>query len=106
LIPEEPIISDLEADALGLYNPPITDLSAPIVIQVRPYEHQTMSQAAMKTNVATYLGNTHISSMAVTIGGVPSLNQPLSVQATMVLTASTSGNGLISSMAMITSPFT
>jgi hypothetical protein len=103
---EEPIISDLGVEALGLYNPPITDLSVPIVVQVQPYEHQVVSQAAMETNVATSSGNTHISSMTVTTGGVPPPNQPSSVRATMVSTASTSGNGLILSMVAITAPFT
>jgi hypothetical protein len=106
LILEEPIISDLRVEALGLYNPPITDLSVPIVIQVQPYERQVVSQEAMETNVATSSGNTHISSTTVTTGGVPPPNQPSSVWATMVSTASTSGNGLIPSMAAITAPFT
>jgi hypothetical protein len=106
LILEEPIISDLRAQALGPYNPPITDLSMPIIVQVQPYERQVVSQAAMETNVATSSGNTHISSMTVTTGGVPPPNQPSSVQTTMVSTASTSGNGLIPSMAVITAPFT
>jgi hypothetical protein len=65
-----------------------------------------VSQAAMETNVATSSGNTHISSTTVTTGGVPPPNQPSSVWTTMVSTASTSGNGLIPSMAAITAPFT
>jgi len=72
---EEPIISDLGAQDLGLHNPPITDLSTPIVVQVQPYKCQVVSQAAMETNVATSSRNTHISSMTVTTGGVPPLNQ-------------------------------
>jgi hypothetical protein len=79
LILEEPIIFYLGTKSLGLYNPPITDLSAPIIIQVQPYERQVMSQAAMETNVSTSSGNTHISSMDVTIGGVLPRNQPSSV---------------------------
>jgi hypothetical protein len=39
LIPKEPIISDLRVEALGLYNPPITELSVPIIVQVQPYVH-------------------------------------------------------------------
>jgi hypothetical protein len=35
---EEPIISDLRVEALGQYNPPITDLSMPIVVHVLPYK--------------------------------------------------------------------
>jgi hypothetical protein len=78
----------------------------PIVIQVQPYECQIVSQAMMETNVATSSGSTHISSMAITTGGVLPPNQPSSVWATMVSTAFTLGNGLILSMVMITTPFT
>jgi hypothetical protein len=106
LIPEEPTIFDLRAEALGPYNPPITDLSTPIVVQVKPYERQVVSQAAMETNVATSSGNPHIPSTTVTTGGFLPPNQPSLVQTTMVSTASTSGNGLIPSMAGITAPFT
>jgi hypothetical protein len=60
----------------------------------------------METNVATSSGNTHIYSTTVTTGGVPPPNQPSLVRATMVSTASTSGNGLIPSMVEITAPFT
>jgi hypothetical protein len=60
----------------------------------------------METNVATSLGNTHIPSTAVTKGGVPLPNQPSPVWTTMVSTVSTSGNGLIPSMVVITTPFT
>jgi hypothetical protein len=73
---EETIISDLRVESLGLYNPPKTYLSVPIVVQVQPYERQVVSQAAMETNVATSSGNTHISSMTVTTRGVLPLNQP------------------------------
>jgi hypothetical protein len=89
LIPEEPIIFDLEAQDIGPYNPPITNLSVSIIVQVQPYERQVVSQAVMETTAATYSRNTHISSMAVTTGGVPPPNQPLSIQTTMVSTAST-----------------
>jgi hypothetical protein len=106
LIPEEPTISNLGAEALGLQEPPNTDLSTPIIVQVYPYEHLIVSQAAMEENAATSLGNTHISSTILTIGGAQPPNQPLSVRATMVSTTSTLGNGLIPSMAAITAPFT
>jgi hypothetical protein len=102
---EEPIISNLEAEDLGPYNPPIIDLSAPIVIPVLPYKHPVVSSTTMEANVATSSGNTVISLMNVTTGGVPPPNQPSSVQATMPLTASTSGSGLIPSMVVITTPF-
>jgi hypothetical protein len=50
---EEPTISDLGAEALGSYNPPVTDLSVPIVVQVVPprvthREHQIVLQATME----------------------------------------------------------
>jgi hypothetical protein len=103
---EEPIISDLGAEALGPYNPPITDLSMPIIVQVLPYERQVVSPATMEANTATSSGNTHISFTTVTTGGVPPPNQPSLVWATMVSTASTLGSGLIPSMVAITAPFT
>ena len=53
LFMEEPIISDLEAEALGPYNPPITDLSTPIIIQVLPYERLVVSPATMEAHTAT-----------------------------------------------------
>jgi hypothetical protein len=106
LILEEPIISDLRAQALGPYNPLITDLSTPIIVQLQPYERQVVSQAAMETNAATSSGNTHIPSTTVTTGDVPPPKKPSLVQTTMVSTASTSGNGLILYMATITSSFT
>jgi hypothetical protein len=78
----------------------------PIIVQVLPYERQVVSQETMEANTATSSGNTHISFTTVTTGGVPPPNQPSSVWATMVSTASTSGSGLIPSMAAITAPFT
>jgi hypothetical protein len=106
LIIEEPTISNLGVEALGLYNPPITYLSAPVIILVDPYKRQVVSQVVMNTNVATSSGNPHTPSTAVTTGGFPPLNQPSPVWTTMVSTASTSGNGLILSMVAITTPFT
>jgi hypothetical protein len=106
LILEEPIISDLRAEALGPYNPPITNLSMSIIIQVLTYEHQVVSPTKMEENAATSLGNTNISFMVVTTGGVPPPNQQSSVWATMVLNSSTSSSVFILSMAMIIAPFT
>jgi hypothetical protein len=106
LILEEPTISDLGAEALGLYNPLITDLSTPIIVQVDPYECQVVSQATMMTNAATSLGNTHTPSMTLTTGGFPPPNQSSPIQTTMVSTTSTLSNGLIPSMTTITAPLT
>jgi hypothetical protein len=106
LILVKPTISNLRLEAIGPYNPPITDLSAPIIIQVKPYERQVVSQATMDKNVATYSRNPHIPSTAVTTGGFPPPNQPSSVWTTMVSIASTYGNGLIPSMEVITAHFT
>jgi hypothetical protein len=44
---EEKIFFDLREEALGPYNPPITDLSMPIVIEVLPYKCQVVSQETM-----------------------------------------------------------
>jgi hypothetical protein len=98
---EEPTISDLGTEALVPYEPPITNLSVPIIAQVYPYECQIVSQAAMETNVVTSSGNYHIPSMTITTRDVPPSNQSLSVS-----TTSTSGNRLILSIAEITAPFT
>ena len=51
--PKKHIVIDLGAKALGHYNPPITDLSMPILIQVvpprvTPYERQIVLQEAME----------------------------------------------------------
>jgi hypothetical protein len=78
----------------------------PIVVQVKPYERQVVSQEMMETNAATSSGNSYIPSMTVTTGGFPHPNQPSPVQTTMVSTIYTSGNVLILSMAPITAPFT
>jgi hypothetical protein len=65
-----------------------------------------VSQATMETNAATFLGNPHTPSTTVTIGCFLPPNQLSPVQTTMVLTTSTSVNGLIPSMVTITAPFT
>jgi len=105
LILEEPIIFYLGAEALGPYNPPITDLSMPIV-QVLPYKRPIVSPTTIEENVATSSRKTNISFTNVTTGGVPPPNQPSSVRATMVSTASTPGSSLIPSMVAITTPYT
>jgi hypothetical protein len=65
-----------------------------------------MSQAMMETNATTSSRNPHIPSTTVTAGGFLPPSQLSPVCTTMVLTASTSGSGLIPSMAAITSSFT
>jgi hypothetical protein len=79
LILEEPTIYELREKSLGLYNPPITDLSVPIVVQVQPYERQVVSQATMENNAATSSRNTDISYTTFTTGGVPPPNQLSSI---------------------------
>jgi hypothetical protein len=86
---EEPTISDLGAEALGPFNPPITDLSVPLLVQVVPprvthHECQIVLQAAMEANVATSSGSPHTPSMTATTGGIPPPNPPSSVRTTMV----------------------
>jgi hypothetical protein len=58
LNPEEPTISKLGAEALVPLNPPINDLSVPLLIQDSPprvthHERQIVLQVAMEENVAT-----------------------------------------------------
>jgi hypothetical protein len=60
----------------------------------------------MEKNVSTSLGNTNTPSTAVTTRFLPPPNKSSSVRTTMVSTASTSSNGLILSMTMITATFT
>jgi hypothetical protein len=60
----------------------------------------------MEKNVSTSSGNPHIPSTTITTGDFLPPNQPSLVWITMVSTASTSVNGLIPSMAVITAPFT
>jgi hypothetical protein len=98
-------------EALGPVNPPITDLSVPILVQVvpprvTPYEHQIVLQEAMEENVATSSGSPHTPLMTATTGGILPPNPPSLVWTTVVSTPSTSGSGLIPSVVMTTAPFT
>jgi hypothetical protein len=98
--PEEPTISDLGAEALGLANPPITDLSAPVLVQVvpprvTPYERQILLRAAMEANDATSSGSPRTLISATTTGGMLPPKPPSSVHTIVVSTPSTSGSGLI-----------
>jgi hypothetical protein len=106
LILKEPTIFYLRVEDLGVYKPLIIDLSMPIIVQVKTYECQVVSQVAMETNATTSSGYPHIPSTTITTGGFPPPNKPLLVCTTMVSIASTSGNGLIPSIVVITSPFT
>jgi hypothetical protein len=105
LILEEPNIFDLRTEALGPYNPPIINLSMPIIVQALPYECLVVSPTTMEEKTTTSSGNIDIPFTTLTIGGVPPLNQPSLVLATMVSTVSTSGSGLIPYMLTITAPF-
>lgn len=60
----------------------------------------------MEANVATSSRSPHTPSTTATNGGVPPPNSPSQVRTIMVSTASTSGSGLISSMATNTPLFT
>lgn len=104
--PKKPTISELEEEALDPPKTLTTDLSVPIIIQIYPYGHQTVSHPAMETNVATSSRNSSLPTTTVTTGGVPPPNPSLLVQATMVSTASTLSSGLILSLAAATAPFT
>jgi hypothetical protein len=73
---EEPTIFDLGAEDLDPYNPPINDLSVPLLIQLSPprvthHEHQIVLQVAMEENATTSSGSPHTPSTIATNGGVP-----------------------------------
>jgi hypothetical protein len=81
---EEPTISNLGAEAPRMTNPPITDLSVPILVQVvplrvTPYERQIVLQVAMEANVATSSRSPHTPLTAATTEGIPPPNPPTSV---------------------------
>jgi hypothetical protein len=103
--PEETTILDFGVKSLGPLEIPTTNLLAPIIVPIHPYECQTMSHVEMETNVVTPYGNSSIPTMVFTTGEFPPPNPPSLVRATMVATASTSHNGPISSMAVATTPF-
>jgi hypothetical protein len=103
---EEITILDFGEKALGPTKTPNTNLLAPIIVLIHPYECQTVSHTAMETNVVTPSRNSSIPTMVVTTGEFPPPNPPSLVQATMVSTTSTSHSGLIPSMAAATTPFT
>jgi hypothetical protein len=103
---EETTILDFGVKDLGPPETPTTDLSAPIIVPIHPYECQTVSHAAMETNVVTPSGNSSIPTTVVTTGEFPPPNPPSLVRATMVSTTSTSHSGLIPSMVVATTPFT
>jgi hypothetical protein len=65
-----------------------------------------VSHTTMETNVVTPSGNSSIPTTVVTTGELSSPHLPLSVQATMVLTATTSHSGPNPSLATATTPFT
>jgi hypothetical protein len=72
---KEITFSDLGVEYLRPFNPPITNLSVPILVQVfpsrvTPYKCQIVLQEAMEENVATSLQSPHTPSIATTIGGV------------------------------------
>jgi hypothetical protein len=108
---EEPTVYDFGVESLELTNPPITELSAPILVQFVPprvthHERQIVLQEAMEANVATSSGSSHTPSMNASTGGIPPPNPPSLVWTKMFSTTSTSGSGLIPSTMMTTAPFT
>jgi hypothetical protein len=103
---EESTILDLGAKYFGLVETSTNDISTPTIILIHPYECQTVSHAAMETNVVTPFGNSSIPTTIVTIGEFSPPNPLSPVRATMVSTASISHSGLIPSLAAATTPFT
>jgi hypothetical protein len=69
-------ILDFGAKYLGPPETPTTDISSPIIVLIHPYECQTVSHTAMKTNVVTPSGNSSIPTTIVTIGEFPPPNPP------------------------------
>jgi hypothetical protein len=102
--PEESTILDFGVKDLGPPETLTTDLSAPIIVPIHPYECQTMSHTEMETNVVTPSGNSSIPTTIVTTGEFSPPNPPSLVQATMVSTNSTSHSGLIPSLAAAKTP--
>jgi hypothetical protein len=103
--PEETTILEFGAKDLVPPETPTTNILAPIILPIHPYECQIVSHAAMETNVVTPYGNSSIPTMLVTTREFPPPNPPSSVQATMVSTTSTLHSGLIPSMAAAITPF-
>jgi hypothetical protein len=104
--PEESTVLDFGAKALSPHETSTTDISAPIIVPIHPYECQTVSHATMEPNVVTPYRNYSIPTMVVTTGEFPPPNPLSLVRATMVSIASTSHSGPIPSLAAATTPFT
>jgi hypothetical protein len=74
--PEELTVLDLGVKHFGLVETSTTDLSAPTIVLIHPYECQTVSHTAMETNVVTPSGNSSIPTTVVTTGVSPPPNPP------------------------------
>ena len=74
--PEESTILDLGEKYFGLVETSTTDLSAPTIVPIHPYECQIVSHIAMETNFVTPSGNSSILTMIVTTGSFPPPNPP------------------------------
>jgi hypothetical protein len=74
--PKESTILDLGAQDFGLVETSTTDLSAPTIVPIHPYECQTVSHATMGTNDVTPFGNSSIPTTVVTTGEFPPPNPP------------------------------
>jgi hypothetical protein len=73
---EETTILEFGAKAPSPSETPTTDLSAPIIIPIHPYECQIVSHTTMETNAVTPFGNSSIPTMVVTTGESPPRNPP------------------------------
>jgi hypothetical protein len=81
LTPDEPTVSKLGVESFGPANPLITDLSAPMLLQVVPpkvtlVERQLVLQETMEANFATSSGIPHTLVSATTTGGILPPNPP------------------------------
>jgi hypothetical protein len=89
LTSEEPTISNLEVESLRLANPPITYLSASILIQVvpsevTPSECHLVLQVVMEVNVPTSSRSPHASVMSTIVGVILTPLPPSPVWTTVV----------------------
>jgi hypothetical protein len=106
---EESIASNLEDEGFRPSNPPITDLSAPLLIHVVPPEvtspdHRIFRRLAMEETNATSSGSPHTPIPIVARGGVVPLPPPSPTRTTANQTHTTFGSGTIPTTIMTIFP--
>jgi hypothetical protein len=108
---KEPTISYLQAEALRIANPPITNLSTPILIhivppEVTPSKCQLILQVLMEENDANSFESPHTLIMTTIAGGILPPLPPSLVKNTVVSTPSNLENGPRLLSSSTTAPFT